>query len=103
MGCTASKNSQAPSQKAKRSSDNVASKSPLTDPIWNRPHLQVLHFNDVYNIEEKQLAAGAKPSDGPFVAGGASRFVTAFKEHGKDEKLVLFSGDLFSPSHCKLC
>lgn len=33
------------------------------------------------------------------VAAGASRFVTAFEKFGKDEKLVLFSGDLFSPSH----
>lgn len=53
--------------------------------------LTILHFNDVYNIEEsKQLQLG-----------GAARFATALHEHrNKDSEntLVLFSGDALSPS-----
>ena len=30
---------------------------------------------------------------------GAARFVSAMKQHGSDNKLVLFSGDLFGPSN----
>jgi 5'-nucleotidase len=54
--------------------------------------LNILHFNDVENIEEKEKA----DEDG--ILGGAARFVTAFEQHGKAKKLCLFSGDLFAPS-----
>lgn len=49
--------------------------------------LKILHFNDVYNIHKH-----------------ASRFVTAMQEEGclDDDKLVLFSGDLFSPSYLSI-
>ena len=56
-------------------------------------HLQILHFNDVYNIEERKAI-----KDGSPISAGASRFVTEFKNRGMNEKLVVFSGDLFSPS-----
>ena len=55
----------------------------------------MLHFNDVYNIEER--STGGADTETSIVAG-ASRFVTAFEQHQMLEKLVLFSGDLFSPS-----
>ena len=44
---------------------------------------------------------GNTNTDSKAILAGAARFVTAFEQHGKDTKLVLFSGDLFSPSHCK--
>jgi len=53
--------------------------------------LEIIHFNDVYNIEERD-------SDKTVVAG-SSRFVTAMDQYGSSEKLVLFSGDLFFPSY----
>ncbi len=55
--------------------------------------LRIIHFNDVYNIEEH--------ADEP--KGGASRFLTALNLI-KEEKpaLVVFSGDALSPSSCKL-
>ena len=53
--------------------------------------LEILHFNDVYNIEERV-------TDEPIKAG-AARFVTALDEYRSAEKLVLFSGDLFYPSN----
>ena len=58
--------------------------SPLTFNI----ELEILHFNDVYNLEQKK--------DG--TAGGAS-FVSAFDAYNSKEKLVIFSGDLFFPSN----
>jgi 5'-nucleotidase len=51
--------------------------------------LNILHFNDVYNIEERKNT---------LILGGARRFCQAFKEHGQADKLCLFSGDLFFPS-----
>lgn len=51
--------------------------------------LNILHFNDVYNVEEM--------SSEPF--GGAARFTTALKAHGAEkEGIVLFSGDCLNPS-----
>ena len=41
-----------------------------------RKTLGILHFNDVYNIEEH-----VKPIQGKDILAGAPRFVTAFKEH----------------------
>ena len=40
-----------------------------------------MHFNDVYNIQEKPIKDN---QSGPVVVGGASRFVTAFKQRGMD-------------------
>ena len=55
-------------------------------------YLEILHFNDVYVLTETEGEAGAPTT------GGAARFVTAMKENGCDDKLVLFSGDLLAPS-----
>ncbi|PAA63961.1 hypothetical protein BOX15_Mlig003231g1, partial [Macrostomum lignano] len=48
--------------------------------------LTILHFNDVYNVEP-----GGE-------VGGAARFVTALRTYRHLSPLVLFSGDVFSPS-----
>lgn len=53
----------------------------------SRKLLQIIHFNDVYNIEENDKGQG-----------GVSRFITKMNEHNSKEKLTLFSGDLFAPS-----
>ena len=59
-------------------------------------YLEILHFNDVYRLTEGK-AVQIENSD-VRTTGGAARFVTAMKRHGCDKKLVLFSGDLLSPS-----
>ncbi|XP_063218063.1 mannosylglucosyl-3-phosphoglycerate phosphatase isoform X2 [Bacillus rossius redtenbacheri] len=48
----------------------------------------ILHFNDVYNVESR----GVEP------VGGAARFVSALRSFSPLHPLVLFSGDIFSPS-----
>ena len=53
--------------------------------------ITILHFNDVYNIEEKQNEP----------VGGAARFKTALDSFHDTEPLILFSGDLFEPSLCR--
>ena len=63
--------------------------------------LDILHFNDVYVMEESEKAVQIKGKD-VYTKGGTARFVTAMKEHGCDKKLVLFSGDLLSPSYLSL-
>jgi 5'-nucleotidase len=51
--------------------------------------VRIIHFNDAYNIESRKVEP----------CGGASRFVTAIEELNRDEPaIVLFSGDVFSPS-----
>ena len=50
--------------------------------------LTILHFNDVYNIEEK--------TNEP--VGGIARFKTALDSFANLNPLILFSGDLFEPS-----
>lgn len=51
----------------------------------------ILHFNDVYNIE---------PNSTSEPVGGAARFCTAIKSFHTLQPLILFSGDVFSPSMC---
>jgi 5'-nucleotidase len=54
--------------------------------------LQILHFNDVYHVDE---ASTAEP------VGGCARFYTKIKQlqsHAPEETLILFSGDAFNPS-----
>jgi 5'-nucleotidase len=48
----------------------------------------ILHFNDVYNLTEKEKEP----------VGGASRFITAMQQFDNLEPMVLFSGDIYSPS-----
>jgi len=51
--------------------------------------LRIIHFNDVYNVEENVK----EPK------GGAARFITALNYLKQEApSLVLFSGDVFSPS-----
>lgn len=51
--------------------------------------LRIIHFNDVYNVEENVK----EPK------GGAARFITALNCLKQEApSLVLFSGDVFSPS-----
>jgi len=50
--------------------------------------LTILHFNDVYNVDPRSVEP----------VGGAARFVNALRSFGHLNPLVLFSGDVFSPS-----
>ncbi|XP_055387201.1 mannosylglucosyl-3-phosphoglycerate phosphatase isoform X2 [Condylostylus longicornis] len=52
--------------------------------------LTILHYNDVYNIEE---ISSKEP------VGGAARFCTAIKSFEDLDPIVLFSGDAFFPNH----
>ncbi|XP_050523089.1 mannosylglucosyl-3-phosphoglycerate phosphatase isoform X2 [Daktulosphaira vitifoliae] len=52
------------------------------------PPLIILHFNDVYNVE----ARDQEP------CGGAARFSTMIKSFSHLKPMILFSGDVFSPS-----
>jgi hypothetical protein len=58
--------------------------------------LKILHFNDVYDIEDKKSSIPPAPDCERPIAS-ASRFITAMRQAGSKEKLVLFSGDLFAP------
>lgn len=53
--------------------------------------LRIIHFNDVYNIEPSTR----EPK------GGAARFLTAINYLKQESpSILLFSGDIFSPSPC---
>lgn len=52
------------------------------------PDLNILHFNDVYEIEPVQGGT----------LGGAARVATLVNERADSNPMILFSGDLFSPS-----
>ena len=54
--------------------------------------LSILHFNDVYNVEEQKTEPLA----------GAARFKTALESFAKHKPLILFSGDIFAPSISEL-
>ena len=60
----------------------------LTNLPTHTKKLNIIHFNDVYNIEEN-----------PKTKVSAARFVTAFDLYDSKNKLTLFSGDLFFPSN----
>lgn len=51
--------------------------------------ITILHFNDVYNVE---AATKQEP------IGGAARFLNAIRSFDDENPIVLFSGDVFSPS-----
>lgn len=53
--------------------------------------ITILHFNDVYNIEQR--------NEEP--VGGAARFCSVIKSFEPVQPLILFSGDIFSPSMCE--
>lgn len=71
----------------------IKSQSLLKMSTLNGVPLTILHYNDVYNIE---------PNCGKEPVGGAARFCTALKSFAHLNPLILFSGDIFSPSMCKL-
>lgn len=48
----------------------------------------ILHFNDIYNVEPRDLEP----------VGGAARFCTALKSFDHLNPLIIFSGDVISPS-----
>ncbi|XP_018022748.1 mannosylglucosyl-3-phosphoglycerate phosphatase isoform X2 [Hyalella azteca] len=50
--------------------------------------ISLLHFNDVYNVEEQ----ASEP------LAGAARFKTALHSFREQDPLILFSGDIFAPS-----
>lgn len=51
--------------------------------------IHIVHFNDSYEI---------KANEKQNVCGGADRFATLVKSFKEQEPLILFSGDLWSPS-----
>jgi 5'-nucleotidase len=55
---------------------------------WKK--LNIIHFNDVYNIESRDVEP----------VGGSARFITAIEDlmSRNEPTLVLFSGDAISPS-----
>ena len=60
-----------------------------------RKILNIIHFNDAYNIESRNVEP----------VGGVARFRTVIQEIVKstsEPTIVLFSGDAFNPSTCKL-
>ena len=58
----------------------------------NGKRLNIIHFNDVYNIESRDVEP----------LGGAARFITALEDLiSQNPTLVLFSGDAISPSSSK--
>ena len=60
--------------------------------IKDRKKINLIHFNDVYNIESGKTDP----------VGGASRFLTVVEKLRKlGPNIVLFSGDALSPSHRK--
>ena len=50
--------------------------------------ITIIHFNDVYNIEERQREP----------VGGSARFCTKVHSYTDEKPLVIFSGDSFNPS-----
>ena len=61
-----------------------------SNEIIKEKKINILHFNDVYNIESRDIEP----------VGGSARFITAIEDLIKHENhtLVLFSGDAISPS-----
>lgn len=55
--------------------------------------LRIIHFNDCYNIDEQ--------SESGLIRGGACRFLSALLSEVNENTVVLFSGDILSPSISK--
>ena len=53
--------------------------------------ITLLHFSDICNSEAREVEP----------VGGAARFLTAVKEQQESNPLILFSGNVFSPSMSK--
>ncbi|XP_075168500.1 snake venom 5'-nucleotidase isoform X3 [Haematobia irritans] len=65
------------------------SKNLLKMSDQDKKPLTILHYNDVYNVD---VTTEVEP------IGGAARFCTAIRTFEGDNPLILFSGDVFSPS-----
>ena len=50
--------------------------------------ITLLHYNDCFNVEPRETEG----------TGGAARFLAAVREQKENNPLVLFSGNIFSPS-----
>ena len=93
MGCNNSK--QASGEAIPKLSTNVDGPISHMKEKKSVNKLRILHFNDVYNIQENPKKA---------YKGGAARFVTGmqhYQEKARSEGvdcLTVFSGDLLSPS-----
>ena len=73
------------SGEAEKASSATTLSSQLADAIT------IVHFNDVYNIEERKKEP----------CGGAPRFKTEVDSLKELDPLVFFSGDALSPSNSK--
>ena len=62
--------------------------------------IELLHFSDAHNL--KSTSKYSVPDQRNVSYGGAARFKKAFELYRAKDKVVLFSGDLFFPSNCKL-
>lgn len=60
--------------------------------------LDITHFNDVYNIEERHIS-GQSQIGPETVMIGVESFEGALNLYNSDQNLLLFSGDLFFPSN----
>lgn len=67
----------------------MSEQSITTNGNSEKKTLTILHYNDVYNIDQQ---VKSEPR------GGAARFCTAIKSFKHHNPLVLFSGDAFNPS-----
>ena len=54
--------------------------------------ITLLHYNDCASLEPREVEP----------VGGAARFLTAVKSEKENNPLVLFSGNIFSPSMSKV-
>ena len=81
--CSCSSKDQITDTKQKLNKSSTASEAPSAEPIllehyktnfpFHDKKLEIIHFNDVYNIEERD-------DDGP-IRAGVARFVSAFDSY----------------------
>ena len=61
--------------------------------------IEILQFNDVYNVDEREDDSKAMFNpDAMVMKAGVARFKNALDVYDGKKKLVAFSGDLFFPS-----
>ena len=72
----------------------------LLTVIFRFLEIELLHFSDAHNL--KSTSKYSVPDQRNVSYGGAARFKKAFELYRAKDKVVLFSGDLFFPSNCKL-
>lgn len=67
-------------------SDRLSSSTTTTTPHLRTDEITILHFNDCYNVEPNPKS------------GGAAGFLTAINQYKHLNPMILFSGDILSPS-----